>query len=130
MACDASCCKFAPMTRKEFKLIKRKYGFPAGTICFEIADPQRRVPNNYMVMTDRQSGRCAFLTPEKRCAIYADRPKVCRDYGTSAFPCDRCQPLAANSQCHGRQRIKTILSGGQFHGGTDNDTRDLETDNV
>jgi Fe-S-cluster containining protein len=25
---------------------------------------------------------CAFLTPEKRCAIYKHRPKVCRLFGT------------------------------------------------
>lgn len=31
--------------------------------------------------------RCPHLTPDNRCGIYEDRPKVCRDYGADEL-CD------------------------------------------
>lgn len=35
-----------------------------------------------------EDGKCVFLTPDNRCAIYDDRPDVCRQYGQcDELPC-------------------------------------------
>lgn len=91
MKCDASCCRFAPMSRNEFKNIKRKNPKldVTGTL---ITFGDRSV---VMVVKDRLTGRCAFLNDDDtRCQVYEDRPLLCRRYGTDPVaPCQRCQPF-------------------------------------
>jgi uncharacterized protein len=32
--------------------------------------------------------KCCFLTPDRRCSVYADRPDICRKFGTIVgLPC-------------------------------------------
>lgn len=38
------------------------------------------VKNTVLPVTD--DTKCVFLTPENRCAVYENRPKVCQLYGT------------------------------------------------
>jgi Fe-S-cluster containining protein len=35
------------------------------------------------VMAVRADGKCAFLTEEMKCAIYEERPQVCKDFGSN-----------------------------------------------
>jgi len=36
--------------------------------------------------------RCPFLSPEKRCAIWEDRPDVCRNFGKEGRACPYVKP--------------------------------------
>ena len=46
----------------------------------------RDYPNGYYPIT--KDKMCCFLTADKRCAIYPDRPEICRLYGESDdLPC-------------------------------------------
>lgn len=78
------------MTRKEFKAIRRKHGIPPGSTVITVEQPPC-----VMVVRDVVTGRCAYLTPEKRCSIYEDRPKICRLYNDHPLmPCSYCKPGA------------------------------------
>lgn len=65
------CCGIIPIRKKVFlkyqHLTKKPYNL------YEVDD-------DVFPVTD--DGFCVFLTNNKRCAIYSDRPKVCRLYGT------------------------------------------------
>jgi len=42
---------------------------------------------------ETEDGLCLFLTPDKECAIYQDRPEVCRLYGINPkLPCPYIKP--------------------------------------
>jgi len=55
--------------------------------------------NEVYIITD--NGLCVFLDENKRCQIYNDRPKVCRDYGTIE------ELLCPYIKMNGRQRTET-----------------------
>ncbi len=46
--------------------------------------------DNYAELKKADSGLCVFLGEDMLCSIYADRPKVCRDYQTSRCESIRC----------------------------------------
>lgn len=108
MQCDASCCRFAPMTRKELKAIRAKHGIPRGSTIV-IKDGPRQ--DTYMVCRDVITGRCAYLTDDKRCSIYEDRPKICRLYGTKEWPCNHCSPIAHAERMDGVNALQRTLIG-------------------
>lgn len=67
--CHAACCGIVPIPRETFEKhvgdIQRPYHvfpFLQGTV----------------TVTDIEKPVCAFLTQDFRCAIYEDRPEICR----------------------------------------------------
>lgn len=57
-------------------------------------EPVEVIPEAFpgMVLVLTEDGYCVFLTDNKRCAIYDERPMVCRLYGT--VPEMRCPKLS------------------------------------
>ena len=69
--CKAACCGFAPIPADLYE--RRKYLL------------QRKVevtplPGKHVIAVD-SSGVCGFLTCEYTCAIYDERPEICRRFG-------------------------------------------------
>lgn len=66
------CCGCVPFKRKDWHRLKSRVQRPCIETDF-IHDT---------ILPYTESKICVFLTNEKRCAIYADRPNVCRLFGT------------------------------------------------
>lgn len=57
--------------------------------------PYELVETEGHVIPVTEDGFCIFLNSAKRCAIYADRPRICRLYGEiEALKCTRLRGLA------------------------------------
>lgn len=103
--CRGQCCTFAPMTRREFKSIRKKYGIPPSSTLIEVTDN-----GAVMVVTDMESGTCAYLK-DSRCSVYEDRPGICRVYGDNdTFPCKLARPLDALRKLEAVDKLKRIMS--------------------
>jgi Fe-S-cluster containining protein len=86
--CGGKCCTFPTFTRKEFDLVKAKYGLPLMAQTFEF--------ENAVVMKDT----CPYLVKGK-CSIYVDRPRNCKEYGVNPrMPCMFLFPVQAALQVH------------------------------
>lgn len=100
-SCRGQCCTFAPMTRREFKTIRKKYGIPDGSTVVNIAQPL-----SVMVVRNMQDGVCSYLKDE-RCSIYEDRPWICRVYGdNSHFPCKLARPFEAQRKMDAIEKLR------------------------
>lgn len=78
--CKAQCCTYAPMTKREFKNIRKKYGLPKNHKKFSLK-------NDAGIFLQNENDMCAFLV-ENQCSVYDLRPKVCREYGVNKnLPC-------------------------------------------
>lgn len=71
-ACKAACCGFAPIPADLYE--RRKY-----LIQRKVAMIQE-LPGKHVIAVDK-NGVCAFLTCEYTCAIYDERPEICRRFG-------------------------------------------------
>lgn len=69
ISCGECCPKMLPMTDKELARIKRY-------VERNNIKPSVRFP----FLTHYVDNTCAFLTIEKKCAIYSVRPKICKDF--------------------------------------------------
>jgi len=88
------CCGPVPVTRGFWRRHKR-----------DALAPFRRRRVGPHVVAYHPDATCAFLTPSKRCAVYSDRPLVCRLYGTiPELPCLRMEPTRARQLCEARLR--------------------------
>ena len=85
VTCDGKCCYFAPMSKREFKTIRKKYGVPKGAKVVE-SDFKSNLTGNYFTMVTMPDGRCAYYKDGK-CSVYEIRPMVCRLMGTDKLPC-------------------------------------------
>lgn len=89
--CKAGCCGIVPIPNK---VIDQNLAF--------IQRPYIRIPvDEFMglensgcsAVYDNKTKRCAFLTQDYRCAIYSERPEVCRLFGTKNIPGLQCPHL-------------------------------------
>lgn len=55
--------------------------------------PYRIVETDRHIIPVTDEGWCIFLDPGKRCAIYADRPNICRIYGVIKDPRLECSRM-------------------------------------
>lgn len=86
--CKGKCCTFPTFSRKEFDIVKAKYGVP---FFAKVADLGTAV-----VLQDN----CPYLQAGK-CSIYEDRPRGCKDYGVvPQLPCMFLYPKEAVMQVH------------------------------
>jgi Fe-S-cluster containining protein len=74
--CAANCCGPIPMPKETYERVK---GLAlAKHEAFEDDSDQE-----VYVVNSEDSLKCVFLKPDCSCAIYEDRPEVCRNYGTA-----------------------------------------------
>lgn len=80
--CGAECCGLAPIPRDLFE--RRKY-------LLQRQVTELQLSGNHVVVVDA-NGICGFLTCERTCAIYDERPEICRRFGepTETHPFLRC----------------------------------------
>lgn len=82
--CHAACCGIVPIPRETFEKHVGDVQGPYNVI--------NAIDGQVVVMA---AGKpvCAFLTPEFRCAIYEDRPEICRRFGNGDHPLLKCRFL-------------------------------------
>lgn len=79
----AECCSCVPFKRKDWQRLKSRVQQP----CVET----NYIGNTILPLTN--DAHCVFLTNEKRCAVYEQRPTVCRLFGTiPELPCSYAHP--------------------------------------
>lgn len=68
-----------------------------------------------------RDGHCGYLTPEKRCAVYAVRPYICRVYAATRDPLLRCphgcqaeRPLSEEDTVALHRRMGELLGEPEF----------------
>lgn len=86
--CGGQCCRYAAFTVEEWKLVRRKYGLPAGAKAMPVRLLPGKVdalphggPGMVLVAAGSADGTCAYLGEGGRCNVYEDRPESCRTYG-------------------------------------------------
>lgn len=88
--CHAACCYNVPLEKGYLTAFKKKIVNPViakkpfGNEKNYDREKTALGRGNYLVYTDKdpRKNKCPFLRADCRCNIYADRPKICRDYGT------------------------------------------------
>ena len=74
--CHADCCGTVPIPKQ---IVKRFEHLQQREV-LEIGDwSDSNNPNDILPVTE--DGRCVFLKPDYMCAIYDNRPSVCKNYG-------------------------------------------------
>lgn len=63
---------------------------------------------NGEVFVTQEDGFCIFLSEEKECLIYDERPEVCRLYGISNDPRLMCMFLKPNGKPRSKASIKQL----------------------
>jgi Fe-S-cluster containining protein len=77
------CCGPVPFKKTVWEKFQNRVQIPPQQVLKDV------FPGAILPITE--SGKCVFLTPDKRCAIYESRPNVCRLYGT--IPALQCKVL-------------------------------------
>lgn len=89
--CKAECCGLVPIPNetinRNLALIQRLYTRIPVKELLGIDDTESSA------VFDNEAKCCAFLTQDYRCAIYSERPEVCRLFGTRAIPGLKCPHL-------------------------------------
>lgn len=57
------------------------------------------------VVTDTEDGDCVFLKLDNTCAIYEDRPQVCKSFGLSGGAME-CPNVAPNGRIRSKEEAK------------------------
>ena len=77
--CKGKCCTYPALKKKEYKVLRDKYGIPKGTKIINIGDAK---------ILHLENGNCPYLKDDGSCGVYLDRPRVCRLYGNvPEMPC-------------------------------------------
>lgn len=76
--CQASCCYNVPLDKGYLTAFRKKIVNP-------VVNKEPIGGRNYLVFTNENpaKNKCPFLRADCRCNIYNDRPKICRDFGTT-----------------------------------------------
>lgn len=91
--CKGRCCTYPAMSKREFKVIRKKYGVPKETEFIEPIDSPIVMP--VKMGTDR----CTYLSASGSCSVYDLRPRVCKLYGEiPAMPCQYLYPEKAQDK--------------------------------
>lgn len=85
--CGGRCCVLPVFSPEELQVVRLSVGVPPDTKVVEMLGGAAVVAN--------PDGVCPYLH-ERKCSIYAIRPKVCRDYGAVPdLPCEYLYPQRA-----------------------------------
>lgn len=98
--CKGQCCTFPPMSLREFKSIRKKYGIPKNAIVIKNENiVNHNYKHRYLMMALKPDNKtCAFLVDGK-CSVYDLRPKTCREYGVNPkMPCMYLYPEKAREE--------------------------------
>lgn len=77
--CNECCSIITILTPQDYKNLKKYFKTKEGKAKYKQAIKR----NNKYKNTDTISMMCPFLTKNKRCSIYSNRPKLCMDFHCS-----------------------------------------------
>lgn len=98
--CKSECCTWVPMKQEFLETHQDKFQRPVygvaeiegGPKCVyaitHIETKETKIDGKMQLVNgiDKQKQICPFLTSKYRCAVYADRPNICRAFGTDNRP--------------------------------------------
>lgn len=83
------CCEPVLMKEEEVERLKDKAVRDFIIMRFETPWGEMVLP---IAVNERFDRQCIFLKDDKRCNIYADRPRICRDFGVRKAMCPYIRP--------------------------------------
>jgi Fe-S-cluster containining protein len=95
--CKAGCCGVVPFTMKQ--IIQNPP--PADKKIQTIRAGEKDGVAYYILQTDDLT--CPYLSEEKRCTIYENRPEVCKMFGDETHPLLTCPYQDKNGRLRSRQ---------------------------
>lgn len=97
--CHAACCGLVPIPRETIEKHLGDMQGPFDKILFI---------NGQDIVVKQRTATCAFLTSDYKCAIYDDRPEICRIFGNrSNNPLLKCSYLRQISKAENRMIAET-----------------------
>ena len=97
--CKSGCCGYVPIDKDLWERSQEK----VQTV------PEKVMDFDGAVLPFTKTGKCPFLTPELSCAIYDERPEVCRLFGNETHINLTCTYQKANGEArsfHERKKIE------------------------
>jgi Fe-S-cluster containining protein len=98
--CKAACCSVAPLPRSTYFGNFDKQQRPVK----EILDLDAE-----MILPVTEDGSCPFLQSDYKCAIYNQRPEICRKFGDESHPMMTCAYQTKDGQARSKKTVKTLL---------------------
>lgn len=91
--CRASCCHNIPLPLGYLQRFADK--IVNEVLYTEHLGGTAELPDSELAVTSEnlQDNRCPFLKRNCKCAIYADRPQICRMFGETDHPLMKCRYL-------------------------------------
>lgn len=102
--CGGKCCGPVPLSKKEYKTIRKIYGIPRGAKHDLVSETLHLLTIN---------GMCAFLK-DGRCSVYEHRPEVCRKFGE--IPQLPCPVVHKGANLEMLKRVDSLLRKGRVCG--------------
>lgn len=102
--CKACCCCVFPMDKDLYEKNKDKRQRP---VVKEV--PWNNPQHQGLVLPMTESGQCPFLCEDYSCAIYEERPKICRDYGNETHDYLCCPVQDKDGKARSRQGVRSHL---------------------
>jgi len=106
--CRANCCGCFPFSKTFYEKNKhRVVNEPIELKEFVAPEPPdlEEIP---LVIPVTEDGSCPFLKGDMMCAIYDDRPYVCREFGCEKTKTLTCPHQDANGRTRSRQEMRKI----------------------
>ena len=95
------CCEIFPMDTELVNKYRHLFQRPVK----KEVKTQRFSRNDTVVFTDTKNGDCVFLKLDNKCAIYEDRPQICKSFGHSGGEIE-CPNVAPNGRIRSSEEAK------------------------
>lgn len=96
--CEAKCCSYVPIPQKIWQ--RNQHNIQREVI--EKTKVIRADGNETAILPITESGYCPFLKEDLSCAIYQDRPEICKKFGDESHPL-MCCPMQDKNGKHRQQ---------------------------
>ena len=89
--CHACCCGMIPIEKDLYnanidKIVTKPVDITEDTF----PDPFDKGKEKDFLMPRTENGKCCFLKDDYKCAIYEDRPRICKTYGDESIASLSC----------------------------------------
>jgi len=102
--CHAACCGVIPIEKELYKKNTDKIVTqPLKVEEYHDIDPFDGNKKKTFAVPITPNNKCCFLKSDYKCAIYADRPNVCKIYGDESIPILLCRWQDKNGNKRSRQ---------------------------
>ena len=106
--CHAGCCGVIPFEKKMYeKHLTEIVTQPESLLESIETDPFDDLEKDFVIPWTK-SGMCCFLQDDYKCAIYDDRPQVCKTYGDESISSLSCHYQDKNGRERTRQEKRLL----------------------